>query len=68
MTLRDRLLKIDAQCFGAHALLNQIATRDHESYPLPEHLESKLSSAIADLTAARDALNDWAEADSNSNN
>ena len=65
MTLRDRLLKIDDQCFGAHALLNQIATRDHESYPLPPHLESKLFGAIADLTAAREALNDLAGKDEN---
>ena len=63
MTLNDRLLKIDALCGSAHALLNQIATRDAAAYPLPLHLESKVADAIAELTEARDALSDLAQGD-----
>jgi hypothetical protein len=64
MTLRYRLLKIDALCSDAHALLNQLARRDAAAYPLPQRLESKINGAIAKLTEARDALNDLAEGDS----
>ena len=60
MTINARLLKIDAQCSTAHALLNQIVTRDAAAYPLPQHLQSSLAAAIADLTTARDMLNDLA--------
>lgn len=63
MPLNERLLKIDAQCSTAHALLNQIATRDTAAYPLPQHLQSGLAAAIADLTRARDALNDLASSE-----
>ena len=61
LSLRDRLLKIDSQCSDAHGLLNQIATRDSAKYPLPAHMEPHLHRAIAELTAARDALHDLAE-------
>jgi len=60
MTLNDRLLRIDALCSNAHSLLNQIARRDPVAYPLPLELGSRLLGAIAELTEARDALNDLA--------
>jgi hypothetical protein len=65
LSLRDRLLKIDTQCSDAHGLLNQIATRDSSTYPLPAHIEANLRRAIAGLTDARDALHDLAGGDSN---
>lgn len=64
MTLNDRLLKIDALCSDAHALLNQIAQRDTATYPLPLRMELNLAGAITQLTEARDALHDLAEGDS----
>jgi hypothetical protein len=65
LSLRDRLLRIDSQCSDAHGLLNQIATRDSATYPLPAHIEANLCRAIAGLTDAREALHELAGGDSN---
>jgi hypothetical protein len=45
--------------------LNQIATRDSATYPLPAHIEANLCRAIAGLTDAREALHELAGGDSN---
>ena len=60
MNLAARLRKIDGKCVRAHRLLNKIAIAEVTD-PSILGLADDVRKAIADLTTAREMLNDLAE-------
>ena len=60
MNLAARLRKIDGKCVRAHRLLNKIAIAEVTD-PSILGLADEVRKAIADLTTAREMLNDLAE-------
>lgn len=60
MNLKDRLKRIDAKCGRAHRVLNAIAIAE-VSDPNLLGLAEDVRRAIADLTLAREMINDLAD-------
>ena len=63
MNLAARLRRIDGKCIRAHRLLNKIAIAEVTD-PSILGLADEVRKAIADLTTAREMLNDLVEGNS----